>query len=137
METIKLQSVDGKEFKVDIEVAKSSTTIKTMLEDLPFLENNDNEPVPLPNVNGDILKLIIEWATHHVKEQKDAVEITPWEQKFLKDHDSQLQELILAANYLDVKRLLDITCFSVARQLKGKSPDEIKKRLEALIDVKD
>ncbi|XP_014229322.1 S-phase kinase-associated protein 1-like [Trichogramma pretiosum] len=137
MKTIKLESADGKKFEVDIEVAKCSITIKTMLDLHAALVDIDNEAIPLPNVNGDILKLFIEWATHHVKEEEDAVKITPWEQKFLKDHDSQLRELIMAANYLDVKRLLDITCFAVAQQIKGKSPDKIKKRLEALVDVED
>lgn len=52
---IKLKSSDGEVFDVDIEVAKASVTIKTMLEDLGVGENND-EIVPLPNVNSTILK---------------------------------------------------------------------------------
>ena len=52
---IKLKSSDGEVFDVDIEVAKASITIKTMLEDLGVGENND-EIVPLPNVNSTILK---------------------------------------------------------------------------------
>ena len=52
---IKLKSSDGEVFEVDVEVAKASVTIKTMLEDLGVGENND-EVVPLPNVNSTILK---------------------------------------------------------------------------------
>ena len=52
---IKLKSSDGEVFEVDIEVAKQSVTIKTMLEDLGVGEAND-EVVPLPNVNSTILK---------------------------------------------------------------------------------
>jgi len=47
---------------VDFEIAKASVTIKTMVEDLG-LEDEDEEIVPLPNVNAGILKKVIQWAT--------------------------------------------------------------------------
>ena len=60
MPSIQLQSSDGEVFKVDIEIAKQSVTIKTMLEDLG-MEEDEEEPVPLPNVNAAILKRVIQW----------------------------------------------------------------------------
>uniref|UniRef100_A0A8C5ZQF7 SKP1 component POZ domain-containing protein n=2 Tax=Marmota TaxID=9992 RepID=A0A8C5ZQF7_MARMA len=55
MPSIKLQSSDGEIFEVDVEIAKQSVTIKTMLEDLGMDDEGDDDPVPLPNVNAEIL----------------------------------------------------------------------------------
>ncbi len=57
MPSIKLQSSDGEVFSVDVEIAKQSVTIKTMLEDLG-MDEDDEEVVPLPNVNAAILKKV-------------------------------------------------------------------------------
>lgn len=35
--------------------------------------------------------------------------------------------LVQAANYMDIKPLLDVGCKTVANMIKGKSPEEIRK----------
>ena len=43
--------------------------------------------------------------------------------------DDELFPLILAANYLDMKQLLDLTCMRVADEIKQcKSPEELRER---------
>ncbi|KAK4336700.1 hypothetical protein RND71_043446 [Anisodus tanguticus] len=135
MPTIKLQSNDGEIFDVDVEVAKASVTIKTMLEDLGIEDNND-EIVPLPNVNSAILRKVLLWANYHKNEiaqtddenrDKRTDDICSWDADFLKVDQGTLFELILASNYLDIKGLLSVTCKTVANMIKGKSPEEIRK----------
>ena len=144
MSTIKLQSSDGEIFPVEVEVAKQSITIKTMLDDLG-LEEDDDEVVPLPNVNAAILKKVIQWATQHKEDpplpEKDenkerrTDDISAWDSEFLKVDQGTLFELILAANYLDMKGLLDITCKTVANMIKGKTPEEIRKTFNIKNDL--
>ena len=64
MSSIQLQNSDGKIFKVDVEIAKQSVTIKTTLEDLGMGDEGDDDPVPLPNVNAAILKKVREQTIH-------------------------------------------------------------------------
>ena len=58
MPSIKLQSSDGETFPVDVDIARQSVTIRTMLEDLG-MEEEEDEVVPLPNVNAAILKKVL------------------------------------------------------------------------------
>ncbi|KAI7104863.1 hypothetical protein KC343_g16226, partial [Hortaea werneckii] len=48
-------------------------------------------------------------------------------QKFMQVDQEMLFEIILAANYMDIKALLDVGCKTVANMIKGKSPEEIRK----------
>lgn len=136
MPMIKLQSSDGEIFETDVQIAKCSGTIKTMLEDCGMDEEED-AVVPLPNVNSAILRKVIQWATFHKDDpqptdddenkEKRTDDISSWDADFLKVDQGTLFELILAANYLDTKGLLDVTCKTVANMIKGKTPDEIRK----------
>jgi S-phase kinase-associated protein 1 len=138
MPRIKLQSSDGETLEVDIEIAKQSNVIKTMLEDIGTDPNTD-DPVPLPNVNGAILKKVLQWCEYHRNDpplpeddenrEKRTDDIPAWDQEFLKVDQGTLFELILAANYLDIRGLLDVTCKTVANMIKGKQPEEIRKTL--------
>ncbi|KAF7494291.1 S-phase kinase-associated protein 1 [Sarcoptes scabiei] len=136
MPNIKLQSSDGEIFEVDVEVARMSITLRTMLDDLG-IEEDDGEPIPVQNVNSAILRKVIQWATYHKGDpptpddddtrEKRIDDITSWDSDFLKVDQGTLFEIILAANYLDIKLLLDLACKTVANMIRGKTPEEIRK----------
>ncbi|AVK75424.1 S-phase kinase-associated protein 1 [Pandoravirus quercus] len=139
---IKLESSDEQVFEVAREVAEMSVTVKHMLDDV---DADSDAAIPLPNITGKILGKVIEWANYHhenseptaavpadgadaaAKDDKRTDDISPWDKAFCEVDQPTLFELILAANYLDIKPLLDLGCKSVANMIKGKSPEEIRK----------
>lgn len=132
--SIKLRSSDGIIFEASLKVIRCSETIKTMLEDLG-IDENVNEVIPLPKVNSTTLSKVLEWANHHQddpeaeisKTTKQIDDLSSWDLNFLKIDQAILFDIILAANFLDIKNLLDIACTAVANIMKGKSPEELRK----------
>ncbi|KAI9661905.1 MAG: hypothetical protein M1821_009145 [Bathelium mastoideum] len=133
-QTIILNSSDGVDIPVDKETATRSVLIKNLLEDL----GDTGEPIPILNVNEAVLKKVLEWCEQHKKDppatneddsdsRKKTTDIDEWDQKFMQVDQEMLFEIILAANYLDIKALLDVGCKTVANMIKGKSPEEIRK----------
>lgn len=117
-ELVTLISSDGKSFRVDSELVKQSTTIKNMLDDIGH-EVAQKSGIDLPNVSSEVLQLVLEYLK------------APQKEGSLKDGDKLSQstvfEVIQAANYLDIKWLLDASCLLIASMIKGKSPEDIRK----------
>lgn len=121
---IKLQSSDEQEFEVEKEVIKMSGTVNNLINDI-----GSDHPIPLPNVSGKTLAKVIEYCKYHYGKPipEKTSDIEPWDLKFCEMEQSDLFELILAANYMDVSLLLDLTCKTVANMIKGKKVEEIRK----------
>ncbi|KAK3814163.1 MAG: Skp1 family, dimerization domain-containing protein [Benniella sp.] len=133
-----LTSSEGTEFLIDRDIADMSQLLKCMFQDIGEI---GLEPVPLPNVSGPILTKVIEYCTHHrhdpnfhCSNDDTAADIAEWDLEFCKVDQGTLYEMILAANYLDIKPLLDLTCKTVANMIKAKSPEEIRKTFGIIND---
>lgn len=123
---VKLKTSDNKTFEVEEAVAVQSETLKSMVED-----GCANDTIPLPNVKGKILEMVLEWCKKHVDEETTVVtkdEVNKYEVDFFHGLDQAvLYDLLMAANYLNVKGLLDRVLQRVADMIKGKQPEEIRK----------
>jgi S-phase kinase-associated protein 1 len=110
---VKLKSFDDEMFEVDEAVAFESQAVKNMIEDTSI-----DAPIPLPNLSSKILAKVIEYCKYHVENQKTSEdkpatpedEIKAWDAEFVKVDQAMLFDLILVANYLNIKNLLDLTC---------------------------
>merc|ERR1712039_708304 len=141
----KLRSSDEEVIAVDIEVARMSRTIRTMMENLGIDESEDvEEELPLLKVDSAILKKVLEWAAHHKddpqptleeeeedflnleQEQRITIRMSEWDRRFLQVDQPTLFDIIQAANYLDIKVLLDVATITLADLIKGKTSTEIQ-----------
>mmetsp|Transcript_100652 Transcript_100652/g.123244 ORF Transcript_100652/g.123244 Transcript_100652/m.123244 type:complete len:195 (+) Transcript_100652:103-687(+) len=131
---LSLKSQDMKVFKVKKEIAMQSALIKTM-----WSGDQTETEIPLPNVRGSILNKVIKYMAYHHKNPAKEIEkplksanmrevCSEWDANYVEVDQETLFELILAANYMDIKSLLDLTCAKVASMIKGKTPEEIRKK---------
>jgi S-phase kinase-associated protein 1 len=137
---LKLISKDKQDFTVERKQAFVSMLVKTCLE-------NDETAVevPIPGVSGGILSLVVQYMVHHKGIEPQLVE-KPLRSKIMKDvcadkwdaeyidkigdNRQQLYDLILAANYMDIKSLLHLGCAKVASLIKGQPLEKIKEILD-------
>jgi S-phase kinase-associated protein 1 len=100
-------------------------------------EHEEVIEIPIVNVKTAILKKVVEFCEHHVTEPMSDIEkplksdnmtevVQSFYANFINVDQETLFDLILAANFMDIKPLLDLTCASVASMIKGKTPEEIR-----------
>ncbi|XP_073034182.1 SKP1-like protein 1A isoform X1 [Primulina eburnea] len=142
--TIMLKSSDGDTFEVEELVAMESLTIRNIIED-----DCADAVIPLPNVTSKILTKVIEYCKRHVQAESEADAadgvtmaadklpgdvLEKFDTEFVDVDQDTLFDLILAANYLNIRNLLDLTCQTVADTIKGKSVEEVRKLFNIIND---
>lgn len=137
--TLKLCSKPGENAE-DVEIDKKNAFVSVLVK--TSIENDeDATEVPLPGVEGPILKLVTEYMNHHKGVEPPIIE-KPLRSKVMKDvckdnwdadyidkigeDRQQLYDLILAANYMDIRSLLHLGCAKVASLIKGQPLEKIK-----------
>lgn len=135
-------------FEIGLEALKTSKTLWQMVEDLGGVGAiQELGQLPVQNATDFTLSKFVEYATwlseqpaSPVVEKKEdeepkegeeeadkkAFELTDWEKEFCNVETKNLFALIQFANYLDIKRMLDATCKTVAEMIQGKTPEQIR-----------
>ncbi|KAL7462481.1 hypothetical protein ACHAXS_002861 [Conticribra weissflogii] len=136
--TVRLVSKEGDTFEVPVEIAKLSTLVMTTLGEGDDADEDDIVEIPLPNVKATVLAKVIEYCTHYKDEPMTTITtplksnrieeiVQEWYANFVKVEQIMLFELVTAANFMDIKPLLDLTCLAVSVYIKGKSAEEIRR----------
>ena len=91
-----------------------------------YHKDNPPEEIQKPLKSTNLVECgVSEWDSEYVNIEQEAHYAVSWEFSELA-FGEVLFELILAANYLDIKSLLDLTCAKVASMIKGKNTEEIR-----------
>lgn len=161
---IKLVSCDGEQFVVNAKAAIISDLIKNMVNESQDGDDEDQE-IPLPNVNSSVLAKVILFMQHHLEHPMDEIEkvgplafelrraihlfspsqpmketdltklVGPFFAGFICEQKTQdLFDILLAANYLDCKPLLDLGSARIASIVKTNSVEDIRKILDITND---
>ncbi|KAF3486127.1 hypothetical protein F2Q69_00054891 [Brassica cretica] len=126
-----LESSEGKSFEVDEAVALEFQTIKNMIED-----DCTDGGIPLANVNSATLAKVIEYYKYTYGANED-IELKTWDADFVKVDQPLLFDLMLAANFLIIPGLLDLTCKTVADMMRGKTVLQIREIFHIKNDYTD
>jgi len=135
--TVTLISKEGERFQVDTNVAKMSKLVESTIDE----EDDDDDQlndICLPNVKASVLAKVIEYCEHYQTDKMTAITtplksskiedlVQPWYADYVKVEQVMLFELVTAANFMDIKPLLDLTCLAVSVYIKGKSPEELRR----------
>ncbi|KAG2258614.1 hypothetical protein Bca4012_021760 [Brassica carinata] len=138
-EMITLESSDGLFFVVDEAVVLQSVMLSPIVQDCAGSE------YPITNVTGKILKLVIEYCKNHVVEGGDSSSssssddddaLKKWDAEFITQMDlSTVYDLLMSANYLDIKGLFDLACQRVADVIAAcKDEKEIRATFDLVND---
>ena len=129
---VKLMTSDGELVEVPKDDAMHSTLIRGIIED-----SGAEEDIPLPQVKKAILeKIIVYWKyisqnaapeiDKPLRSNQLSDVVNEWYADYVNVEQELLFELILAANFLDIKSLLELACAKVASVIKGMSIPEIR-----------
>ena len=131
---VKVVAEEGEEVEIDRKIAEMSKLIKEILDGK---DDDDDESIPIPNVKKATLEKVIGFCEHHLEDALPEIE-KPLKTNNLSDvvpefygtyidiEVEPLYELILAANYLDIRELLELSCAKVASLMRGKTIPEIR-----------
>ncbi|KAI1185782.1 s-phase kinase-associated protein 1 [Nemania serpens] len=142
---VTLVANDGVEVQATLQAVQQSITLKSMLEILDE-EHTIGLPIPLPGVEGDALRNVMQWCEHY-REDPAADDPFPdvggqtrefmpaWDVEFLTFDKEMLFQVANAANYLDIPCLLGYVAATIAYNLRGKSTEEMREYLNIKNDL--
>ncbi|KAK3376468.1 Skp1 family, dimerization domain-containing protein [Lasiosphaeria ovina] len=91
-----------------------------------FLENPQNRQPPTgPGMDDDAVNKALSSQERTLVAEKLKT-LTPWDVQFFEVPTDEVFDILLAANYLDIQRLVDFSSQTVANMIKGKTTEQIR-----------
>ena len=133
--TIKVKSSDGKVIELSTKAASKSKLLSGVIQDYP-----EDSEFPLNKINGETLEKVKEYLVHYQDSEPRQIEkplpkdfkdcVDEWDYKFIGDDNTQILAIIFAANFMDIKPLLELAAAKVATLIRGTTTESIRKDFE-------
>ncbi|XP_044761825.1 S-phase kinase-associated protein 1-like [Coccinella septempunctata] len=126
---LKVRTSNGKLRFLDLNIMRCSSVIRHMVDNLGVDDLGEME-IPI-QVNSTVLNTIETWATHHkddymILETDDNPDNLPsWDSQFFNVDKEILCDILLAADYLEIKSLMKVVCKKIVSRIRGKRPCEM------------
>lgn len=157
MPSIQVETSDKQIMEIEEPIVRMSAYLVANMGEVPA------EPIPLKEVTSRTMNHVLKWCRKHVNDPVDIYEsdeesesygfqpigeryrwrrrfvvIPKWDNDFFGavNHDI-LFSIVNAAHYLQIKKLLDMSCQVVANMLRNKNPEQIRKDFHVKGDVLD
>ena len=161
---VRLKSIDGRRFTLTEQEACASGALRRMIESSRGnISNGQTDYIQLTNVGGETLSNVLDWCREHrcnshphdgglsdsqsvlqtgnqshessTASTDQGQELTDWDKEFLDSlSEEPLLRLLHAANYLDIRSLLDGCCTTMARRWEGRRVEEIRRMYNIVND---
>ena len=136
--TIKVKSSDGKVIELSTKAASRSKLLNGIIEDYP-----EDSEFPLNKINGATLEKVKEYLDHYKDIEPKQIEkplpkdfkecVDEWDYTFIDVDNSLILSLISAANFMDIRPLLELAAAKVATMIRGTTTETIRNDF----DIKD
>ena len=133
--TIKVKSSDGKVIELSTKAASKSKLLSGVIQDY-----QEDSEFPLNKINGETLEKVKEYLVHYQDSEPRQIEkplpkdfkdcVDEWDYKFIGDDNTQILAIIFAANFMDIKPLLELAAAKVATLIRGTTTESIRKDFE-------
>lgn len=147
---VKLVSSDGVVYKFPSRAVRLSKTISLILEEVAdasvIKSDNQGDLIPV-DVESDVMNKVQTYLLYYMdnpvpdseedKKAKVTDNISEWDKEFIDMEQILFFRLMKTALYLEIQPLLDLCCKTVANQLKGKTPSQIRELYNIRIDAEE
>ena len=139
MKVLNIQTADEEIFKVDMDVARQSVTIRTMLDNLGIEEDNDSEdtiPILKDEVTGAVFEKCLVWMEKnrgkpdYADDDVDGLKLLDWEKDFVDMPVPEMFAILIAGDFLEIKGLINLMCKALALQIQENSVEKIREIFE-------
>lgn len=138
---VKIMTSSGNVHTVNYDAMMLSETVKNLVSDI----NDQETPVPLPNIDDETFQKIVEFCEYHMnneieydEKKKLEFKLSDWDVNFMNVSDKLKFKLLSASSYLAIFQLTKVVAKSIAMDIeKYNTVDEIRDRYHIVNDFTD